>query len=257
MTTSRRRAIVRDVSDSFSKALVQDPNARPPRVEGAIEQHDSVVEALEGLGVAVTRLDAEDSLPDACFVDDLAVISGGIALLTLPGAPQRRAERRAVRAALAPHMPIVAMEGPATLDGGDVLEVGSTFLVGKSSRTNEAGIHRLRQTFEPLGRTVIDVAVGEGLHLMSYASAPRPDLVVMAPGWLDEHALPPGVDVIEVIESERAAANLIGVGDKVLCPAGHPDTVRRLGAAGLEVIELDISEIATRDGGLTCLALFF
>ena len=36
--------------------------------------------------------------------------------------------------------PGAAIEGPGTLDGGDVLKVGSTVYVGQGGRTNAEGI---------------------------------------------------------------------------------------------------------------------
>jgi len=40
-------------------------------------------------------------------------------------------------------------------------------------------------------------------------------------------------------------------------PAGYPQVAERLAAAGLEPLELDVSEPRKMDGGLTCLSLRF
>ena len=44
--------------------------------------------------VEVVVLPADEELPDACFVDDCAVVLGGQALLTRPGAPSRAGRAR-------------------------------------------------------------------------------------------------------------------------------------------------------------------
>ena len=77
------------------------------------------------------------------------------------------------------------MAPPATLDGGDVLRVGSVLYVSPSSRTNAAGIAVLRETF-PRHRVCV-LPLPEGvLHLKCVCSAPAPDLVVVAEGPLVE-----------------------------------------------------------------------
>jgi N-Dimethylarginine dimethylaminohydrolase len=47
------------------------------------------------------------------------------------------------------------IEEPGTLDGGDVLQAGSTVYVGRGGRTNGEGIRQLRALLAPLGRTVV------------------------------------------------------------------------------------------------------
>jgi dimethylargininase len=45
----------------------------------------------------------------------------------------------------------VWIQPPATLDGGDVFVIGKRMYVGRSARTNEAGIEQLRSEFTPVG----------------------------------------------------------------------------------------------------------
>jgi dimethylargininase len=77
-----------------------------------------------------------------------------------------------------------AIQVPATLDGGDVLQSGHTVYVGRGGRTNGAGIRQLRALLAPLGLTVIAVPLRNGLHLKSAVTAlpdgtflPLPQLV--------------------------------------------------------------------------------
>jgi len=57
--------------------------------------------------------------------------------------------------------------------------------------------------------------------------------------------------------NEEYAANSLWINDRVLMPAGFPRTRERFLAAGLSVLELDVSEVQKMDGGLTCMSLRF
>src|SRR5262245_26943283 len=91
MTTASapRAAIVRPPSDAFARAISSTGAALDP--DRARAQHAAYRAALADL-VEVVDLAADEELPDACFVDDCAVVLGGRALLTRPGAPSRAAE---------------------------------------------------------------------------------------------------------------------------------------------------------------------
>jgi len=66
-----------------------------------------------------------------------------------------------------------------------------------------------------------------------------------------------GYRVITAIEGEEGAANLIRVNDYVLIAVGYPKTRIKLENAGYKVLEVDISEAAKVDGGLSCMSLRF
>ncbi|XP_078264203.1 N(G),N(G)-dimethylarginine dimethylaminohydrolase 1 [Rhinoraja longicauda] len=59
----------------------------------ARQEHRLYVEALrERLGLVVTELPADEAMPDCVFVEDTAVVCGGTALISRPGALSRRGE---------------------------------------------------------------------------------------------------------------------------------------------------------------------
>ena len=64
-------------------------------------------------------------------------------------------------------------------------------------------------------------------------------------------------DIITVGEDESYAANCLPVNGTVIVPAGFPRTASEIVSAGLEIIELEMSEFMKMDGGLTCLSLRF
>jgi dimethylargininase len=61
--------------------------------------------------------------------------------------------------------------------------------------------------------------------------------------------------LVPVSSSEPWAANVLRIGQTLLIPAGNPGTARRLLAAGLDPLEVDISEFQKAEAGLTCLSL--
>ncbi len=63
--------------------------------------------------------------------------------------------------------------------------------------------------------------------------------------------------VLHVAEGEEAAANSIRFNQFVLCAANFPRTAEMLGNAGYQVVEINNSECAKLDGGVSCLSLRF
>lgn len=246
-------ALVRPISDTFADALRQDAASPPPDVVRAREEHAAYVDAL-GRFARITEVPACHAAPDACFVEDVVVVARGTALLTRPGAPSRRREVDAVRAALPNNLEVVAMtEG--ILEGGDVLQVGDHLLVGRSGRTDAAGVAALRQTFEPLGLTVRAIPVPDALHLKCHLTAVRPDLLLLAEGFADPRNLEDLAEIAVIPAREAYAANVIGLGRHVLVADGYPAVAERLTRAGCDPIPLAMREIARADGSLTCLSV--
>lgn len=249
-------ALCREVSASFDRALTMRPLEAPIDVARARAQHAAYVAALRQAGAEVIVLPAEDALPDACFVEDTAVVAGGLALVTRPGAPSRQAEPAAVAAALAAHLPIETMHAPATLDGGDCLRLGARLYVGRSARTNAEGLARARAVFARRGIAVVELPAPGALHLKSVCSPLGEDAVLVAEG-----ALPAGVfggaRELVVPAEEAPAANVVTVGKAALVAAGFPRTAGLVAAAGCDVLLVDNSELRKADSALTCLSILF
>ena len=88
---------------------------------------------------------------------------GDLAVLARPGADERQAEVAGTEEAVAPlGLEVARIEAPGTLDGGDILQVGSTVYVGRGGRTNGEGIRQLRRHVAPRGRTVVPVPLHRG-----------------------------------------------------------------------------------------------
>src|SRR5437870_2565180 len=105
----------------------------------AVEQHEQYCQMLRRCGVDVRTLDVNRDLPDSVFIEDTAIVLDEIAVLASMGVESRRAEPAGIEPVLREYRQVHHLEPGATLEGGDVLQVGHTLLVGMSSRTNSAG----------------------------------------------------------------------------------------------------------------------
>ncbi len=256
MAFSPTCGLVRMVPSTFSRAIVMDTAGERPKVEAATRQHQEYVAHLRAAGVAIRVL--ESGGPDSCFVEDQALIFGGVAILLRVGHPQRRDEGELVHQALREVMPTLSLpEG--TVDGGDVLSVRQTLFVGRSSRTNELGIRTLRALVEPLGAEVVEVPVEFAgvLHLKSAASFLDETTVLVAEQTLDRRVFERHANVVVVPREENYAANTLTIGSRTLVPAGYPRTASKIEALGFEPVVLPMSEFQKADGALTCLSLLW
>lgn len=248
-------ALTRAIPASFVDALAAVRPEPPIDVALARRQHAAYRAALTALGARVILLDADLAWPDACFIEDTAVVAGGLALITRPGAPSRRAEGAAVAAALAAWMDEVDMAAPATLDGGDCLLLGRTLYVGRSGRTNAAGLARAAEVFAPRGLRVVAVELPAGvLHLKCVCAPLGDDRVLLARGTVPA-AVFAGVDPVWVPADEAYAANAVAVGGGIIVSEGFPRTREALERAGFAVHAVPTTEVRKADGSLTCLSI--
>lgn len=231
------------------------------------------------------------------------------AVITRPGAPSRRGEVDAVRTVLERELhagrldAVVSLEGPATLDGGDVLicqggppdpppgapgATGSArvrdrrplVLVGRSNRTNEAGIAQLAACLGDQATVVALSLPGAGLHLKSIVSALDEETLVVAAeasAFLREELeraivhtnmkTDAGmqlstsrwhwqwIEVPSLLASNvvRVRGTVLGQGDE----AARQILQRACDVRGLRLEWVDMSETAKADGALTCCSVLF
>jgi dimethylargininase len=253
-------AITRAVSPTIAECELTHLAREPIDVAVANAQHEAYEQSLRSLGATLVRAPAAPAMPDAVFVEDTAIVLDEVAILTWPGAPSRRPETDAIGALLASYRPVRAMSAPATLDGGDVLRMGSTLYVGRcgdgNGRTNEAGIGQLADLVAPFGYRVMPVDFSGCLHLKSAVTALGGSWVLTNPSWVASDSFA-RCEALEVDESEPHAANALRVGDTIVYPAHFPRTLGRLRARELAVITVDSTELAKAEGGVTCCSLIF
>jgi len=247
------RAIVREPGNGFTGCISSHPLRHTVDVSKAREQHGRYCGILEDLGLDLTRLERDDDHPDSCFVEDTAVVHNGKALICRAAMESRRGEEVSVEEVLKSHMPVKRSMAPATIEGGDVLHLPDSLIIGITQRTNREGISQLS---EWLGAKVESVADPSMMHLKSHVSYVGNGKVICTSSLANHHALA-SLERITVPDDEEYAANVVFVGDTVIMPSGFPRTADILKKEGLSVVVLDMSEFPKCGGAMTCLSILF
>ena len=245
------RLLVRPPSPAFKRALSEHPLRGKIDPHRALQQHVAFVQALHDAGVEVVELPAEPELPDACFVSDTLVPIGDSVVLTRPGAESRRRETDSVA-----RYATARIEGPGTLDGGDVIVYGDRIAIGVSARTNREGAEQLCRLAEGAGHRAFLCPVDDRFHLASAVTVLRPDrLVGTAAGFrsLDAAGAAEGVERLLLDDADVPAANVLAAGGRCFMAAGFPRAAAILREAGEDVVEVKLDEFTKADGGPTCL----
>jgi dimethylargininase len=240
-----------NVGEGLTTAKLGQPDF--PRM---LEQHEAYLQALAALGAEVQPLPADSAFPDGCFVEDVAIITPGCAVITRSGAPSRRGESAALEPLLAQLRDIARIEAPGCVDGGDVILAGDRALIGLSDRTNEDGARQLSRLLAAEGTQARTVPVRAGVHLKSCVSVLGDDRLLLTSAYASCPELA-GFEPIVISSGEEYAANCIASGNQLLLPAGYPRTAERLAALGFAMLTLQTSEFEKMDGGLSCLSLRF
>ena len=256
----RCKAIVRGIPTTYCNALVNHFGEGPSDLELAKKQHAAYIGALRNHGVEVIEIPADDNYPDCVFVEDLAVVLGKRCFIPRLGHESRRGETRIVVQELEGYLEIVKMNGTGIMDGGDVLRIGDILFIGRSTRTDDAGIAEFRTFVEDSGFELRVIDVSEHvLHLTSMCSSPTEDILLLTEGTAsaEEFGDLPGIDIIMVPTEEIRGANVIGFGNRMIVADGFPVVCSELTIRGFELTLLDISQISAADASLTCCSVFF
>ncbi len=256
-------------SYTFSHAIARKPSIRivdglravdtgTPDLVQFQQDHDHYVSLLESTGAAVTVLDPLDDYPDSVFVEDAALCLPEAAIAMRPGAPSRVGEAAMMAPVLSRfYSDVVSIAGPGFIDGGDILVTEREILVGRSARTDAAGIAELTQITAHWGYQVREVNTPAGvLHFKTDCSL-MDEETVLATRRLSGTGCFDGYRVINTADGEEAAANAIRFNGLVIMPAGFPHTAEKLSAAGYDVRQVGNTEAAKLDGGMSCLSLRF
>jgi N-dimethylarginine dimethylaminohydrolase len=238
-----------------------------PEPERLAVEHERFRALLVEAGADVIVAAGEPGNLDSIYVYDPVLITPHGAILLRPGKPGRRGEPDA----LAPDLPVPVsgrLDGDELAEGGDTVWLDErTLLVGRTYRTNAAGIEALRHLLPDTDVRAFDLVhhhgPGEVLHLRSLLSPIGPGLVVayvpLLPVALLELLEARDISIVGVPdeELETMGPNVLGLGGgRALALAGNERTRRRLARAGIEVLEYEGDEISRKgDGGPTCLTL--
>jgi dimethylargininase len=258
VTPAPLRALVRRPSPRLADGLLTHLDRVPVDAELADRQWAGYVAVLATAGWQPIEVPPADDCPDGVFVEDTMVVYRDLAVIARSGALPRRAEATGAEAAVAAAgYRVHHITEPGTLDGGDVLKVGSTIYVGLTGRTNAVAVEQLAEHLAPLGATVVPVPTTKVLHLKSAVTALPDGRVIGFPPLVDD---PTAFDeFLPVTEEAGSHVVLLGPGpdgrERLLMAASAPRTAESFTGLGYQPVIVDISEFEKLEGCVTCLSV--
>ena len=277
MVAPLRRVVVKRPEEAFrSSEVINDAwkaldYLRAPNFALACEHHRKFVSLVAQSGAEPLYLPTDDRTGlDSLYAHDPVLMTSRGAIILQTGKTARRGEGPAFAEVCRNwDVPVLAtVDGDATAEAGDTLWLDDqTLLVGRSFRTNAAGVEALTAALAKLSVKVIafDLPYWHGrnevLHLQSFISLLADDLAVvyrpLLPVAMFELLTRRGVQLIDVAEGEfdSLGCNVLTIEPRrAVMVAGNPATRSRIEAAGCTVSEFDGSEICLPgSGGPTCL----
>jgi dimethylargininase len=252
-----RRALVRRPGPRLDAGLLTHLDRIPVDLDLAQRQWEQYVAALRAEGWETIEVPPADDCPDAVFVEDTVVVLGDLAVISRPGADERKPETAATESTLAGlGYRIARIEAPGTLDGGDVLKhvgaAGVTVWVGIGGRTNAAGADQLAAHLAPLGAEVVRVPTSLVLHLKSAVTALPDGTVVGFAPLVDD---PTVWDEFVPVPEEGGSHVVVLDRSTVLMATSAPLTRALFEERGLRVVAVDLSEFEKLEGCVTCLSV--
>jgi dimethylargininase len=247
-------AVTREVSPRFNECEITHIERIPIDLGVACIQHRGYVDALKKLGCDVLELPTEADLPDSVFVEDTAFILPEAAVITRPGADSRKPETESIIRALSPHIKLLYIREPATLDGGDVLVVGKKIFIGLSTRSNNEAIDQLNNMLAEYGYSITGIQLHDCLHLKSAVTRVDDKTLLINKNWVETKAFA-DYELIEIDPSEPYAANCLPIGNSIIYPTSFPKTRARLEAHGHKIVSVEVDELAKAEGAVTCCSL--
>ena len=246
-------ALVRVPANNLADGQVTHIERSAVDTDLAEAQWDAYVTALLENGWSTNEVEAAPELADSVFVEDAVVIFGDLAVIANSGSEARRGEAAAVEATISElGLDIERIVEPGTLDGGDVLKVGSTVYVGRGGRTNAEGVRQLRAILAGLGYSIVAVPITKVLHLKSAVTALPDGTIIGYPPLIDDVAV---FDRFLAVPEESGAHVVVLAEDTVLMAASAPRSAALIADLGYRVVTVDISEFEKLEGCVTCLSV--
>ncbi|NLO55538.1 MAG: amidinotransferase [Thermovirga sp.] len=254
---------VTDPASVRFKALMDPEKAR--------EQHDALAGIYRDHGVRVYyveegRLDR----PNALFMRDQVLMTPEGAIVCRPAMEVRRGEERFAAETLARlGVPILkTISGEGVFEGACLLWVDrKTVILGTGCRANKAGALQVERELRDLGvDTILYFQIPYGhAHLDGLMNFADRKTAMIFPSQVPYDVCKPlldrGFGIIEnpyVDEVELTSGiNFVALEPgKVVIPSGNPRTCALLGEAGVECVEVDITELLKGWGAIHCMTAF-
>ena len=235
-----------------------------PDAAKAIQQYNDFKNTLIHQGVNVWELPPSEPFTYQVFTRDIGVVAGiGAVIANLKFDPRKGEEKEVIKALEASGIGIsFTFEDPAIFEGGDwVFMDKENVLLGMGDRTNPEALDQLsvflpsvrfHPVYLPEGILHLDVVLN--IVSSNIALAHSPALADETLALLESHQF----RIIDVSseEQETMGTNALAIGNnKILAAAINQQVNGNMKKEGLDVIEMDLSEILKGGGGPRCMTL--
>lgn len=269
---------VKDGTSRLKKVLVSRPQFLKPApineiakkwkdtvmdVPTMLKEHEMFVEAYKKAGVEVEFLEPDEERPNSVFARDFGgCVKEGYIMgrFKLDMRYKEHIDYKKRMEELG--IPMIGEVKEGLFEGGDFMFMNEHWLaVGMADRTNEAGLGEIKKILEPLGYEVTGVPLKkEYLHLDMCFNLVDDHLAVSYRQGLPEEfrklLAKKNIEIIDVPEDAiyLHGCNLQALGEhRVMSLKQNERVNEKLAAKGMEVIELDITEILKAGGGPHCM----
>ena len=269
---------VKDGTSRLKKVLVSRPQFLKPApineiakkwkdtvmdVPTMLREHELFVGAYKKAGVEVEFLEPDEERPNSVFARDFGgCVKEGYIMghFKLDMRYKEHIDYKKRMEELG--IPMIGEVKEGLFEGGDFMFMNEHWVaVGMADRTNEAGLVEIKKILEPLGYEVTGVPLKkEYLHLDMCFNLVDDHLAVSyrqgLPEKFRELLAKRNIEIIDVPEESiyLHGCNLQALGEhRVLSLKQNECVNEKLAAKGMEVIELDITEILKAGGGPHCM----
>lgn len=269
---------VKDGTSRLKKVLVSRPQFLKPApineiakkwkntvmdVPTMLREHELFVGAYKKAGVEVEFLEPDEERPNSVFARDFGgCVKEGYIMgrFKLDMRYKEHIDYKKRMEELG--IPMIGEVKEGLFEGGDFMFMNEHWVVvGMADRTNEAGLVEIKKILEPLGYEVTGVPLKkEYLHLDMCFNLVDDHLAVSyrqgLPEKFRELLAKRNIEIIDVPEEAiyLHGCNLQALGEhRVLSLKQNECVNEKLAAKGMEVIELDITEILKAGGGPHCM----
>lgn len=240
-------------------------------VEKARYQIDNLVEIYKENEVRVHFVEEQrEDKPNAIYMRDLVLMTPEGAIVTRPAIKARRGEEKAAAQTLSKlGVPIVrTINGSGVFEGACVLWVDRhTVILGTGARANAEGAAQVEYELRRMGVTdILYMGIPYGhAHLDGLMNFVDKKKMIIFPWQVSYDVVKPlidkGFEIIEITDIDEIknnmAMNVVALEPgKVLMVKGSPNAKKKIEDAGVEVIEVDLSEIKKGWGAIHCMSVF-
>jgi len=224
----------------------------------AIQQHDAMKNTLREFGTEVLDVPELAGHPNAVFTRDTAICTPQGYIKLILGLPTRQSEGAWMAQILDAQGErcIGEIKPPGTLEGGDVVLAGEVAFIGRSVRTNEAGIRQFSDIMTPMGYEIRVINLPKTiLHLDKAVMVLGAKQVLYCKELISPEDIK-GFDGLAISCRGNTTANIICLGNKqVIVNRANKLVIDLLRDKGYIVHDLDLSEFAKGMGGPNCLIM--